>query len=189
MQKNSKSKTKQEFRDYVKNLRQEIDISAISFKIFNILQNQDFYSFSKNILSYYPFNNEIDLREMFKDNLKNWYLPRLIMESRSLIIHSYRYGDVLVKNKCGINEPPDDNDLIDIHKIDVAIIPALMADKKGNRLGYGGGFYDRFIPGLRKDCLKIVPVPEEFFIDELPTNHWDIPVNIVITQERVIRVN
>ena len=189
MQEYMKFETKQAFRDYVKKARQKIDISVVSFKIINILQNQDFYKFSKNILNYYPFNNEIDLREMFNDNMKNWYLPRLLMECRSLVIHPYKYGDVLAKNKWGIYEPPENDNVIDIHKIDVAIIPAMAVDKKGNRLGYGAGFYDRFLPGLRKDCLKIVPVSEEFFFDELPSDQWDIPVDMVLTQERIVKTS
>jgi 5-formyltetrahydrofolate cyclo-ligase len=63
-----------------------------------------------------------------------------------------------------------------------------MADKNGHRLGYGAGFYDRFIPGLNENCLKIVPVPDKLFVDSLPYDHWDIPVNIVITEKNIYRL-
>jgi 5-formyltetrahydrofolate cyclo-ligase len=110
------------------------------------------------------------------------------MQNRSLIIHKYQYGNPLIINKWGIAEPCCDLEEIDIAIIDMAIIPALMADKNGNRLGYGAGFYDRFIPGLRKDCLTITPVADELFVDSLPYDHWDIPVDYVITSSFLSRL-
>lgn len=162
-------------------MRKTLDIELISAKICENLKKQDFYKFSQNILGFYPFNKEIDLTELYKDNSKNWYLPQVDNIHRSIIIHPYKYGDLLAKNKWGIFEPLDNNDAIDLHKIDIAIIPALMADKTGHRLGYGAGFYDRFIPGLRKDCLKIIPIAEELVVEALPHDHWDIPVDKIIS--------
>ena len=77
-------------------------------------------------------------------------------------------------------------DPIDPSIMDVVLLPALMVDNCGNRLGYGAGYYDRFIPGLRKDCVKIVPLPNELFISSLPNDHWDIPVKAIVTQEKTI---
>ena len=178
-------KTKKEYREYAKRARLELDINTISQEICDNFKRQDFFRFSKNILSFYPFNNEINLIELYKDNSKNWYLPRVDMYSRGLIIHKYQYGDTLVKNKWRVYEPYEGQEVVDPAIIDVAIIPALMVDKKGHRLGYGAGFYDRFIPGLRKDCLKIVPIPEELIVESLPHDHWDIPVDKAITQEHL----
>jgi 5-formyltetrahydrofolate cyclo-ligase len=185
MELNFKLKTKQDFRKYAKDLRSRLDVSRISTEICDNFKNPDFYKFSKNILSFYPFNNEIDLRELYKDNSKNWYLPRVDSDSRGLIIHRYQDGDTLIKSKWGVYEPFDEQKIVDPAIIDVVIIPALMADKYGFRLGYGAGFYDRFIPGLRKDCLKVVPVPEELFVESLPRDHWDIPVDKIITQKNI----
>lgn len=176
-------KSKTELRAAARKIRANLDIALISSKIYINFREQDFYKFSKNILVYYPFNNEIDLREFYKDNSKNWYLPRVDMYSRKLVIHKYKYGDTLAKNKWGILEPLDRNEIINPEIIDIVVIPALMADKKGFRLGYGAGFYDKFIPCLRADCLKIIPVPEELFIDSLPYDNWDIRANIIITQK------
>jgi len=188
MEFNFEFKTKQEFRDYAKRIRSELDINLISQEICENFNKQDFYKFSKNILSFYPFNNEIDLRKLYEDNSKNWCLPRVDMSSRGLIIHRYHYNDTLVKNKWGVFEPYEGQEVIDPATIDIAIIPALMVDKKGYRLGYGAGFYDRFIPGLRQDCLKVTPVPEKLFVEVLPYDHWDIPVDKVITQKDFYRL-
>lgn len=184
MKLNIKLASKNEYRKYAKKLRANLDMAQISHDICKMLQKQDFYS-SKNILCFYPFGNEVDFRELYKDTSKNWYLPKVLLSPKGLVIHPYQNGDSLVKNSFGVYEPCCDEILTDIYKIDIAIIPALMADKNGYRLGYGAGFYDRFIPGLRKDCLKITAVPEELFIDSLPFDHWDIPVNKIITPEGV----
>lgn len=185
MKLNFEHKTKQECREYAKNLRSQLDIPGISNEICSNFKKHDFYRFSKNILSFYPFNNEIDLVELYKDSSKSWYLPRIDLNSRGLIIHKYIIGDILIKNKWGVLEPFEEQEIIDPNKIDIAIIPALMIDKKGVRLGYGAGFYDRFIPGLRKDCLKIVPIAEELFTESLPRDHWDISVDKAITQKEL----
>ena len=61
---------------------------------------------------------------------------------------------VFVKNKFNISEPYN-AELIDIEKIDVVFIPLLAFDNKGNRVGYGKGFYDRFLHKCKPDCIFI----------------------------------
>lgn len=179
-------KTKQEYREYAKNIRDNLYMASISAKICDIFQNQDFY-IAENILGFYPFNNEVDLTPLYSDKSKSWFLPKVEYSNRSMTIHSYMKGDHLHKNRWGILEPFD-NEELDLKRIDIAIIPALVADRHGNRIGYGAGFYDRFIPGLRTDCLKIVPVPEELLQETLPSDHWDIPVDMIITQNQVYKI-
>ena len=179
-------KAKQEYRDYAKNIRDNLDMVLISAKICDLFKDQDFY-FIKNILGFYPFNNEVDLTALYSDRSKNWFLPKVEYSNKSMTIHYYREGDHLHKNRWGILEPVS-NEELDIKKIDMTIVPALMADNYGNRIGYGAGFYDRFIPGLRQDCLKIAPVPEELIQDILPADHWDIPVDLIISQKQVYKV-
>lgn len=188
MKLNTESQSKKTLREYSKNLRDSFNMAEISSKIVHNIKNQGFYSKAQHILSFYPFNNEVDLRELYKDSTKNWYLPRVEMEHKSLIIHDYKYGNDLVKNKWGVYEPCCDLEEVDIKHFDMVIIPALMVDKNGHRLGYGAGFYDRFIPGLNENCFKIVPVPEELFVDSLPFDHWDIPVNMVVTEKNIYRL-
>ena len=172
--------SKQEYREYAKKIRADLDIPFISKKICENLKNQDFFKFSQNILAYFPMKNEIDIKELFEDTTKNWYLPK-VEPNKSLFIYSYKFGDPLVKSKHGVYEPIGDTVEVDPDKIDVAIIPALMTDHNGYRLGYGAGYYDRFLPGLKKDCIKITLIPEELIADSIPFERWDIPVNKIIT--------
>jgi len=177
-------KTKKEYRENAKSLRLRLNMPIISSKICSLIKKQAFYKF-KNILIFYPFNNEVDLRNLANDRSKQWYLPRVDLISKSIVIHKYTSDNDLIKNKWGICEPPCNSEEVDINIIDVVMIPALMADKNGHRLGYGAGYYDKFLPKLRKECIKVVPIPEELFIDSLPADHWDIPFDVAVTQKSV----
>ena len=172
-------KTKQEYREYAKQTRTKIDLKRISEQICQNLKEQDFYKSAKNILGYFPLKTEIDIRELFKDETKHWSLPK-VKSDKTLLIYPYKDGDVLAKNKYEVCEPINSL-VIDPKDIDIAIIPALMADMNGYRLGYGAGYYDRFIPLLRGDCIKITLIPDELVINSLPHDEWDMPVDKIIT--------
>ncbi len=89
------------------------------------------------------------------------------------------------QNKYGIEEPADGFD-IDPKEIDLVFIPMLICDSKGYRVGFGKGFYDRFLPLCREDVIKIgfsYFEPVETISD---THQFDIPLNFCITPEHVI---
>jgi 5-formyltetrahydrofolate cyclo-ligase len=176
-------KNKSELRKQALKIRAEADISDISFKISNLLIGHDFYKDSKNILAYYPFGSEIDLRKCFEDNSKNWFLPRV--NGKNLDIYKYTTGDKLEKSPYRVFEPFNTAKTTNPEIIDLAVIPALMVDLMGYRLGYGAGFYDRFISNLRKDCAKIVPVIDRLVVKELPADKWDIPADCVVTEKKI----
>jgi len=174
--------TKNEYRDFAKKLRAQLDIERISFLICENIKNQDFYKKSKNILGFYPFNSEINLTELYKDSSKNWFLPSIDVCTKEIFIHPYKYGDNLVENCYKVPEPQTSREN-NIEKIELIFVPALMVDKRGFRLGYGAGYYDRFLPLLNDSCIKITPVPQELFTENLPLDDFDIPVNIVVTEK------
>lgn len=176
--------TKKEYRDFAKKLRADLDIEKISFEICKNIKNQGFYKNSKNILGFYPFNSEISLVELFKDDSKNWFLPSIDISTKEMFIHPYRYGDKLVENRYKVPEPITQKEN-NLEKIELVFVPALMADKNGFRLGYGAGYYDRFLPLLKDSCIKVVPLPDELFTENLPSDDFDIPANIVVTQKIV----
>ncbi len=181
-------KTKKEYRNYAKTLRENIDIEKISFSICKNIKNMDFYKKSQNILGFYPFNSEVSLIELYKDNSKNWFLPSIEINEKNMFIHPYKYGDKLVKNYYKVFEPINFKEN-NIERIDLVFAPALMADKNGFRLGYGAGYYDRFLPLLKNSCIKIVPIPEILFTENLPSDDFDIPVNIVVSEKNIYFFN
>ncbi len=88
----------------------------------------------------------------------------------------------LVTNRWGIQEPdPETSQPIKIQSIDSILIPLLAFDKKGSRVGYGGGYYDRFLPQCRPDALKI---GLSFFepIEEVEdVADWDVKLDVCVT--------
>ena len=84
----------------------------------------------------------------------------------------------------GIPAPPDTAPVVMPEDLDVIIVPALAFDKNGFRLGYGGGYYDRYLSGVSAFTVGIMR--ERLMRDELPVEPHDIAVNCVITEERVL---
>lgn len=180
-----KLKTKAEYRKYALLKRKSGNIEEQSNAIISSILNMPAYKKANNILAYYPFREEIDIQKLFSDFSKNWLLPRCDIEKRELIIHQYEQSDILNINKWGVSEPSEKNEKIEPRKIDLAIIPALMTDETGIRLGYGAGFYDRFLPFLSENCLKITVVQDELLVGELPFDKNDVRVDVVLTEKRI----
>ncbi len=92
---------------------------------------------------------------------------------------------MLKESKWGIREPVE-SEIIEPDRIDIVLVPLLCFDPRGYRVGYGKGFYDRFLKMCRKDCLKI---GLSFFesVDEIADVHeHDVRLDHVVTPDRVI---
>ena len=89
------------------------------------------------------------------------------------------------KGKYGIFENSISTTIID--KIDLLIIPGIAFDLKGYRIGYGKGYYDRFLSLGKSKCIMGLSY-ESQIINEIPNNEHDIPVDIIITEKRIIRI-
>lgn len=159
-----------------KNIRKNLPISEISAKIVEEIRLNEFYVNAKNVMLFYPTKDEIDLRGLLIDD-KNFYYPRV--DGENLLVCPYCNGEKLEKSKFNILEPCSSP--VDVKVLDLVIVPALMVDKQGYRLGYGGGFYDRFLPNISKDCKTICAISKELLIGELPKDEFDIPADIVIS--------
>lgn len=137
---------------------------------------------AKNILIYYPFESELNILKIlenpdFKD--KNFYLP--VCSNDKILVCPYKTGDELILNKYKIYEPKTEP-ISDVGILDIVITPALCADKNCNRLGYGGGYYDRFFKEKNLHAKKIVIIADEMLADTLPTEEFDIKCDIVLTE-------
>ena len=124
---------------------------------------------------YYPLKNEINLLKLLNDNTKNFFLPRI--EGEDLLCCPYGKDDKLCESCFKTKEPltnPVEKDLIDL-----IIVPALAVDKNFYRLGYGGGFYDRFLS--QTNICKVVCLPKLFVLETVFPEKHDIKVDIVIT--------
>lgn len=173
---------KTDLRIRFKNLRKTQDLEFLSETITANIRNMDVYKSARDVMIYYPTKYEIDILELLQDKDKNFYLPRV--NDSELLVCPYQAGDLLEKSQHNIMEPmsipisPDDLDLI--------IVPALAADENKYRLGYGGGFYDRFLAAFKNPPVTIVPVSSLQVVECLPVEEFDIPADYVVTELKSI---
>ena len=169
-------------RTRCKNIRSQLDISVLSQRICNNVKKWVIYENSKNILIFYPICFEISLLELLADNDRNFYFPCVVKDD--LYVAKYDKNIGFADGKFGIKEPLTPR-LTNADFIDLALIPALAVDKKGYRLGYGKGFYDRFLAKYTK-IVKAVPICENLVFDDIPSEKHDIKTDYVITESGII---
>lgn len=138
----------------------------------------DEYQKAKNILLYYPLEDEFDLIPLvYAGKSKNWFLPRAIGDGLMLLLQ-FKSADELLHGRYGIMVPPATNKLIDKSELDLIIVPGMMFDRKGYRLGRGGGYYDRLLADSSATSIGVCF--NELLIDYLPREKHDCPVDKVL---------
>ena len=143
---------------------------------------------AKTVLCYCSFDDEIDTYEILHTALaagKTLCLPRTLgggrMEART--VHTL---DVLKRTKFGILEPGEDCALVDPAQLDLCIVPCLAADLSGRRLGYGAGYYDRYLSETR--AFRMLLCAEARLFSSIPTEPHDMACDMIVTEERVVRL-
>ena len=141
---------------------------------------------NKIIGGYYPYNYEADTLELLKKLEKKNYLISLpkINKNNKMNFYQWSFKDPLAINIYGIPEP------ISKKKVnpEVLLVPLVAYDGELNRLGYGGGFYDRYISSVKQD-KKIIKIGLGFSfqkINKLPTNQYDKKLDYIITEKDFI---
>lgn len=146
------------------------------------------YKESGTILGYYPLKNEIDilliLDRVLEDN-KRLALPRCLDDRGNM---EFCYVDdlsKLVDGPCGIKEPHKNMQKVERFDTAISIVPGIVYDRKGYRLGYGRGYYDRFL--ANNDIKSVGFCYEELLIDELPREEYDKKIDYIITDIGISR--
>ena len=141
----------------------------------------------KNFGGYYPSNYEIDdlaiLDLLEKKNFKV-SLP-IIKKDNQMNFYRWSRSDPLRVNKFGIPEPVSSK----IFYPDILLVPLVAYDDNLNRLGYGGGYYDRFIEKLEK-TKKIIKIGLAFSfqkISSIPIDQYDKRLDFIITEKEILR--
>ncbi len=154
---------------------------------------------AQRIAFYLASRGEIDpspLMRQAQQSGKQVYLPVLRgRPAQGLWFSRYREGDRLLANRFGIPEPvAHSRRLIMPWSIDLVFVPLVAFDKAGNRLGMGGGYYDRTFAFIRQrqhmHRPKLIGLAHDFqHVDQLEKQAWDIPLDAVITERNVYRFN
>jgi len=133
--------------------------------------------------------NEIDTKPTFQKIWREFprietLVPRVNFQTDEIENLKLTSETKLVKNTWEVSEPAHD-ETVETEKIDLILVPLLCFDTRGFRVGYGRGFYDRFLKNCRADCLKIglsYFAPVEKILD---AQDFDVSLNVCVTPEKV----
>jgi 5-formyltetrahydrofolate cyclo-ligase len=184
---------KQALRQRMRRLRQvmpEAACAARSHEICARLLELPEFSRSQCIVSYRAFQKEADPAEVLESAERAGKTVGLVRiePAMSLALHRHRSGEPLVANAFGLLEPPADAPPIASDEVDLIIVPALAVDDRGQRIGYGRGYYDRLLPRLGR-AFKIAVAYDFQLLVETPDSPRDVAVDCVVTDRRVLRTS
>ncbi|TFJ94115.1 5-formyltetrahydrofolate cyclo-ligase [Lentibacillus salicampi] len=113
-------------------------------------------------------------------------VPKCLPEERKLDFYRINHYDQLEVVYYRLQEPkPRETEQVIKNKIDLLIVPGLLFDRKGYRIGFGGGYYDRFLTDYPNEKLSLAANMQ--IVDELPAESFDIPVDDIISETGFLR--
>lgn len=172
------------------------------------------YNKAKTILTYMDYKNEVMTGEFIKRcrrDGKRVVLPKvetgngdkvlpisdkvLLVPDNTLslpdkVLSVYEINDIERDTLPGFRGIPEPNSTVlnrvDPTEIDLAVIPGVAFDYSRHRVGYGAGYYDRFLTSLRADCIKAGIAYSLQIVDAIPVGKYDMAMDIVVTEDRLI---
>lgn len=190
------SKQAQQIRKQMHHYRQQLSAkerAAFAQQATNRLITSKLFAISDHIGCYMAIDNEIDTQALI-DNIwqqhKKCYLP-IIDPNHYGQMHfaQYQQDDQLINNKWQIPEPTGATEAVAGQILDLVIMPLLAFDRIGNRLGTGGGYYDRHFANIshwsKPPILCGFAYDHQQFESLLPQS-WDIPMNLIVTNQEII---
>ena len=133
------------------------------------------------VAGYYPVRDEADPRGLMHALVARGHrlaLPRVVEKDAPLYFHRWRAGDPICDNDGGIAEPLAEAERLEP---DMILVPLLAFDARGNRLGHGGGYYDRTLVNTRAVTIGIAYAGQEVAV--LPLGPHDIALDAVLTEQ------
>lgn len=158
------------------------EVLQMSRKIRERLFDLPEYRTSKVVMFYISHDNEVDTREMIAESLYTKKVLVPFTEKENIYPVVIESLNNLNRGAFGILEPREKK--IHRRKIDMIIVPGVAFDHRGYRIGYGKGFYDRFLK--ERHGIKIGLAYDFQIVERIPENEGDIPVDKIITEKRVI---
>ncbi|MFO7819424.1 MAG: 5-formyltetrahydrofolate cyclo-ligase [Halanaerobacter sp.] len=183
--------TKEEQREKLLKIRDSLSVQEIEQKSSKIKEKlfdtQEFKS-AETVLIYIDFRNEVQTKEVIKEILtgsKRVIVP--IMGEKRLYLSELRdFETELEKSRYGILEPQDRYQrLVKAEELDLIIAPGVGFDEQGNRMGYGGGYYDRLLASIPKVPVLALSFAEQI-VEQIKVSAHDQQVDKVITDKRII---
>jgi 5-formyltetrahydrofolate cyclo-ligase len=187
------SDTPQEFRERLRKLRAAIpaaqriaaaDSVAEQLLLLPALVN------ASTVAGYWAIAGELPLhRLMTRLNASTRYCLPMLQADGMLRFAPWRVGDAIVANRYGIPEPANPAQMLEPGALDVVLLPLLGYTRNGDRLGTGGGWYDRSFAFRRQTAAPPLLIGVGFAcqqIDGLVAEHWDVPLDAIVTERELL---
>lgn len=192
------NKSKETIKSNKKNIRKSIiakrdlkkeENSLKDSKIFNNLISLNSYKRAKKVFIYIGFGSEINTKGLIEIMLKEGkevFVPKVLEEE--MIALKITSLNNLIESKFKILEPVGEKSDIDGEEFDLIIMPGVAFDRSGNRIGYGKGYYDKYLKDVKSDIKKIALAYELQLIEEIETEEHDLKVDSIITENEIIDI-
>lgn len=175
--------------------RNNLDIETKALKddlIFQKVINSQFFLKAEIIFIFVSFESEVDTHRLIEYALmkgKTVCVPLVNISPKTMDAVEINSFDDLRKSSYGILEPVNQDNIIEADKIDLVLVPGLAFDKNGGRLGYGGGYYDKFFTKVNIDVEKIGLAYSFQRIDKVPVHEHDVLLDGIITDQDLLIVD
>lgn len=161
-------------------------IKIASKQIHKNLKKIEAYRNAQTIACYYSIGSEVRTQDIMQEILskgKTLALPRVV--DKSLVFCDVKKIEDLEKGAFDIMEPKQH--CPEIGSFDVILVPAIAMTRTGQRLGYGKGFYDRFLSD--RNTVSVTPIYSKLVVKNIPKSEDDIPIQWVVTEDEVIKTS
>lgn len=173
-------------RDGIKPEEKKVKEASIRKRLFALVDFKE----AKNILFYASFRSEVDTMKSLQHILKQRKkitLPLVDEKKSKLILYMIKNVSELVSGYMGIPEPAITRGReVNVRDVDVVIVPGAGFDVRGNRLGYGFGYYDKLLSKSKRYITTIALAFEEQIVPEVLNEKHDIKIDKIVTDKRVI---
>ena len=183
---------KEKIRKLAKNNRAQLtsfERAKFSQEICRKLTNLKEIKESNVLAVFYPLQKEVDIRHYIINSMsrgRSLCVPRVTQKGEKLNFHKMLKNDFRLTTKYGfVRSPTPDTTTLALENIPVMLVPAISADKFGNRIGFGAGFYDITLSKM-KNTLLIAPIFSCQVFDQVPTEKHDVKLDIIITEKEII---
>lgn len=165
--------------------------SELDDSIYSNLINTKEYNHSKVIFTYVTFGSEVDTIRFIKKALKDKKIvcvPKTFHKNREMKVIKIEGLEDLQESSLGILEPCNGEE-ISLEEIDLIIMPGVAFDFEGNRIGYGAGYYDRYLANKKDKAIKIGIAYSIQIIGGINSEEHDIKIDCLITENGISRSN
>lgn len=166
------------------------EVYSLSESIFLNLKKSSFFNNSAHIMVYLDFKHEVRTDFIINyclEHNKNVYIPICIPETHELCISRITNLNELKSGHFGILEPKTEYiRLSNSRLLDLVLVPGVVFDSTGNRIGFGAGYYDRFMKRLKLGAVKAALAYSFQVVDKVPTDEYDIPADYIVTENDIV---